>query len=153
MIHTLPRLLSRHNDWRCQVVSTSQRLQTGHCLIAPIEQQIVCNSTGRVILLPEPWAGEYKPEIGQLLKNTSDVFGNELIGIIFSGMGHDGSQYLEQTLDNHSQLWAQDPNHSACPSQPQAIIDSGHCQFVGTPEQLAQRLTDMVNAATANTNP
>lgn len=144
MIETLPRILNRHNEWRCQVITTSQRLQTGQCLIAPIDRQIVCDSTGRVILSEHAWDGEYKPAIGQLLKNTSDVYGTELVSIIFSGMGNDGTQYVDSIQDNHSQLWAQDPSLSTCPSQPQAIIDSGYCQFIGSPEALAQKLTDYI---------
>jgi two-component system chemotaxis response regulator CheB/chemosensory pili system protein ChpB (putative protein-glutamate methylesterase) len=144
MIGTLPRILNRHNDWHCQIITSSQRLQAGQCLIAPIDKQIVCDSTGRVILLEQDWAGEYKPAIGQILKNTSDVYGNELINIIFSGMGNDGSQYLHLIQDNNSQLWVQDPSLSACPSQPQAIIDSGYCDFVGSPADLAKKLTDYI---------
>ncbi|MGP9688352.1 chemotaxis protein CheB [Psychrobacter sp. AOP22-C1-C5] len=144
MIGTLPRILNRHNDWHCQIITSSQRLQAGQCLIAPIDKQIVCDSTGRVILLEQDWAGEYKPAIGQILKNTSDVYGSELINIIFSGMGNDGSQYLHLIQDNNSQLWVQDPSLSACPSQPQAIIDSGYCDFVGSPADLAKKLTDYI---------
>lgn len=148
MVETLPRILNRHNDWRCQMITTSQRLQTGHCLIAPINQQITCDSEGRVILADNDWVGEYKPAIGQILKNTSDVYGSRLVSIIFSGMGADGSQHLDVIQENHSQLWAQDPRLSTCPSQPQAIIDSGYCQFVGSPEVLAQRLTDYIGEMT-----
>lgn len=154
MIGTLPRILSRHNDWHCQIIASSQRLRMGQCLIAPIDKQIVCDSTGRVILLDQAWTGEYKPSIGQILKNTSDVYGSELINIIFSGMGNDGSQYLDLIQDNHSQLWAQDPSLSACPSQPQAIIDSGYCSFIGSPVDLAKKLTDYIGerAVTASSH-
>lgn len=145
MIGTLPRILNRHNDWHCQIITSSQSLRAGQCLIAPIDKQIVCDSTGRVILLEQDWDGEYKPAIGQILKNTSDVYGSELINIIFSGMGNDGSQYLHLIQDNNSQLWVQDPNVSACPSQPQAIIDSGYCDFIGSPAELAKKLTDYIS--------
>lgn len=152
MIGTLPRILNRHNDWHCQIITSSQQLRAGQCLIVPIDKQIVCDSTGRVILLEQDWEGEYKPAIGQILKNTSDVYGSELINIIFSGMGNDGSQYLNLIQDNNSQLWAQDPSLSACPSQPQAIIESGYCDFVGSPADLAKKLTDYISekAATAS---
>lgn len=150
MIGTLPRILNRHNDWRCEVIASSQRLRAGQCLIAPIDKQIVCDSAGRVILLEQAWSGEYKPAIGQLLKNTSDVYGSDLINIIFSGMGNDGSQYLDMVQDNNSQLWAQDPSLSACPSQPQAIIDSGYCGFVGSPTDLAKKLTDYIGERAAS---
>ena len=65
--------------------------------------------------------------------------GSELINIIFSGMGNDGSEYLDLIQDNNSQLWAQDPSLSACPSQPQAIIYSGYCSFVGSPTEFSKK--------------
>lgn len=152
MISTLPRILNRHNDWRCQMITSSQRMRIGQCLIVPIDKQIVCDSTGRIILLDQAWEGDYKPAIGQILKNTSDVYGSELINIIFSGMGNDGTQYLDLIQDNNSQLWAQDPTLSVCPSQPQAIIDSGYCTFIGSPQALAQKLTDYIAERAANEN-
>ncbi|WP_296238177.1 chemotaxis protein CheB [Psychrobacter sp. UBA5136] len=155
MIGTLPRILNRHNKWRCQLITTSQRLRSGQCLIVPIDKQIICDSTGRIILVDQAWEGDYKPAIGQILKNTSDVYGSELINIIFSGMGNDGTQYLDLIQDNDSQLWAQDPSSSACPSQPQAIIDSGYCQFVGSPQALAEKLTHYIaeRAVNASSDP
>lgn len=146
MIETLPRILNRHNAWCCQLITSTRRLQSGYCLIAPVDKQIVCDSQGRVILLPQSWQGEYKPAIGQLLKNMSDVYGSDLVSIIFSGMGQDGAQHLAAIQDNQSQLWAQDPVLSTCSSQPQAIIDSGFCQFVGSPKALAKHLTEVVAA-------
>lgn len=143
MIHALPRVLMRHNEWRCQVITTNQSLRTGHCLIAPIDRQIVCDSEGRVLLLDKPWRGEYQPNISAILKNVSDVYGSSLISIIFSGMGNDGSQFLHEILPNRSHLWAQSPESSGCPSQPQAMIDSGFCQFVGSPLELAKRINHM----------
>lgn len=152
MIETLPRVLTRHNDWRCQVVTTTQSLQSGLCLIAPIDRQVVCDSTGRVILTKQAWSGEYSPSIGDLLKNASEVYGSQLIGIIFSGMGDDGSQHAKAMRSNQSVFWAQDPKSCASASQPQAFIDTGLCQFVGTPKELAQRLTQMTKAFTINTS-
>ncbi|MDO4450527.1 MAG: chemotaxis protein CheB [Moraxella sp.] len=144
MIHGLPKILTRNNQWRCRVVTASQSLQSGLCLVAPIEHQIVCDSEGRVILLDKKWEGEYQPSINQLFKNVSDVYGGELIGIIFSGMGEDGSAHLDQIVHNKSHLWAQSPESSGCPSQPKAVIDSGLCQFIGSPSELAGRITHML---------
>ncbi len=55
-----------------------------------------------------------------------------------------GTQYLDLIQDNHSQLWVQDPTTSTCPSQPQAIINSGFCPFVGAPKALAEKFTDYI---------
>lgn len=140
MIGSLPRVLTRHNDWRCQVITTTQSLQSGLCLIAPVDKQVVCDSTGLIMLTKKPWEGEYRPNIGELLKNASEVYGSQLVGIIFSGMGNDGSQHARELRTNRSTFWAQDPKTCASPSQPQAFIDTGLCQFIGTPKDLANKM-------------
>lgn len=144
MVDGLPKILTRHNEWRCKLITTSQRLQSGTCLIAPVDKQIVCDSTGRVILQKNFWEGDYCPNIGTLLKNASEVYGSQLIGIIFSGMGDDGSQHAKELRANQSILWAQDPATCDSPSQPQAFIETGACQFVGSPEVMAGRLRKLL---------
>ncbi|OOS19500.1 chemotaxis protein CheB [Moraxella lincolnii] len=145
MVQTLPRVLTRHNDWRCQLITTTQSLQVGKVLIAPTHQIIICDSNGRVILSREQWQCGYNPSINDILKNASDVYADQLIGIIFSGMGDDGCKYIDDIKANNSQIWVQDPNSSASPSQPQAMIDTGYPQFVGTPIELAKKLNEFVH--------
>lgn len=140
MMGVLPKILTRNNAWRCKIINTSQRLQAGLCLLAPIHRQIVCTSKGRVIVKNAPWQGEYRPNIGALLKNASEVFGSDLIAVIFSGMGSDGSQHAKAAWANKSLLWAQDPATCQSASQPKAFIDTGVCQFVASPQHLARRL-------------
>lgn len=147
MLESVPKIISRQNSWRCRIVRATQSLQSGVCLIAPINKKIVCDSTGRVILSNESWAEGYRPNIGALLKNVSEVFGEQAIGIILSGMGNDGSQYAHELTTHGSFLWAQDPNSAQSPSQPQAFIDTKVCQFIGTPKSLAQKINEMLKYA------
>lgn len=149
MIHTLPRIISRHNHWRCEVITTTQQMQSGRCLIVPIEKSIVCDSTGRVILQKQGWQGNYQPSINQLLKNSSMVFGNRLISIIFSGMGNDGTDSVATLCQNQSIIWAQSPQSSTCDSQPQSMIDTGKVSFVGSPQELANRLVKLIQSPTS----
>lgn len=144
MIEGLPKIITRHNNWRCRLIQSTQSLQAGMCLLAPVDKQIVCDSTGRVLLSSRPWGDGYRPNIGKILKNTSEVFGNQMIGVILSGMGDDGSQYAKQLPVNQSRLWAQDPTTCQSPSQPKAFIDTGVCQFVASPSELAKKLGQIV---------
>lgn len=140
MLNSLPRVLNRHNQWRCDVVTSTQRLMAGSCLIVPIEKSVICDSNGRVIIQPQAWQGIYQPSISQLLVNCSEVFGNTVINIIFSGMGNDGSSAATTVKKNNSTLWVQTPETCACPSQPQSIIDTGLADYIATPKALAQAL-------------
>lgn len=147
MLEGLPKIITRQNEWRCKIVKTSQSLQAGVCLIAPVLQKIVCDSTGRVIVLKQPWREGYRPNIGELLKNTSEVFGSQMIGIILSGMGDDGSQHAKDLPVHGSRLWAQDPATCQSPSQPEAFIGTNVCQFVGSPSELAQKINELLKYA------
>lgn len=143
MIDELPKVLTRHNQWRCRVLRTNQSLRSGMCLIAPIDRRIICDGNGRIQLTKQAWTGEYKPSISAILQNTSEVLGSQLIGIIFSGMGDDGSSCAKEILVNGSILWAQDPSTCKSPSQPQNFINTGVCQFVGSPKALAERVNKL----------
>ena len=74
------------------------------------------------------------------MRNCSEAFGNNLITIVFSGMGNDGSDVAATVKKNGSIIWAQTPDSSTCASQPQSMIESNQVTFVGTPKQLAEQL-------------
>lgn len=143
MIHTLPKTLTAHTNWACQVITKNQSLRAGRCLIVPTQQKVVFDSTGMVRLLDETWQAGYQPNISLVMKNMSDVYGDELIAIIFSGMGDDGSHDLAQITNNGTHLWSQSIQSSSCASQPQAMITSGFCQFVGSPLELAHKTNEL----------
>lgn len=144
MIHMLPKTLSAQNNWVCQVITKNQSLRAGQCLIVPTEHQVVFDSEGRVRVLDEPWQAGYQPNISLILKNMSDVYAEQLISIMFSGMGNDGSKYVCDIAQNNSHLWAQSLESSSCASQPQAMIETGFCQFVGSPLVLARKVNEMI---------
>lgn len=142
-LYTLPRVLTRHNHWRCDIITNTQQLLAGRCLIVPIEQSVICDSNGRVLLQKQGWQGVYQPSISQLLASCSNVFGNHFMSIIFSGMGNDGSDMVQLARKNGSVIWAQSPDTSECPSQPQSMIDTGLVDYIGTPKQLAEALISL----------
>lgn len=144
MLETLPRIITRHNKWQCQVVTSSRYLQTGMCLLLPIEHKVVCSTDGRLIMQSQGWQAKYSPSIDDVILNASDVFGSNLISIILSGMGSDGSANLVEVAANESIVWAQTPESSICASQPEAAIATGYCQLVGDPVTLAQQLQQVV---------
>lgn len=152
MLYTLPRILNRHNDWRCEIITNSQHLLTGRCLIAPIDYSVVCDSNGRVIVQKKAWDSQYQPSISQILYNCSHVFGQHLISIIFSGMCDDGSDVATIIKQNGSSIWVQTPATSACPSQPQSMIDTGQADYIADPKQLAHALIKLCKYGHLPTN-
>lgn len=143
MLNSLPRVLNRHNAWRCEVITNTQRLMAGRCLIVPIDKAVICDSNGRVIIQKQGWQGFYQPSISQVLRNCSEAFGNMVINIIFSGMGDDGADVAQTIKKNGSTIWVQTPDTCACPSQPQSMLNTGLADYIAPPKELAQALIQL----------
>lgn len=142
-LSSLPRILTRQNNWRCDVIHHTQQLLAGRCLIVPVENAVVCDSKGRVIVQKESWQDVYQPSISQLLTTCSNVFGNHLLTIIFSGMGDDGARVAPLVKKNGSLIWVQDPVTSECPSQPQSMIKTGLVDYIASPKALAEAVISL----------
>ncbi|PNK60997.1 hypothetical protein A6J60_008955 [Psychrobacter sp. FDAARGOS_221] len=83
-LHALPAYLQQDNDWRCQVINSTLNMQAGHCYIVPLTEQIVCDSTGRVII-----NRQQQGTLAQLFNNCSEVFGEQLIALCFTKIASD----------------------------------------------------------------
>ena len=142
-LSTLPRILTRQNNWRCDVIYNTQKLLAGRCLIVPVEKSVVFDSNGRIILQKQGWQGAYQPSISQLLTSCSNAFGNHFMSIIFSGMGDDGSDVATLVKRNGSLIWAQSLESSECQSQPQHMINTGLVDYIASPKQLAEALVSL----------
>lgn len=142
-VHALPSLVSDNNEWVSQVISLSLNMQAGHCYVAPPDQKVVYDSTGRAIVTQENWLGEQTPNIQEVLENCSDAFGEQLISILFSDVEMDSQLNIAKVKDNNSQLWQQTSDYSV------GYLSDAYgdelAQFSGSPKALVEHLTDYVN--------
>lgn len=149
MQELLPRILVRHNTLACRLVlEEPDHLQTGEVLILPAVRMVEMNKQGEIIPVALRWPGQYQPSINEAMLRAAEAFGRQLITIVFSGMGDDGSQSSQHVRMLGGQIWAQTAESCDCASQPDSMRATGRVQFNGTPEQLAQHLAQFVQSET-----
>jgi len=141
MQEILPRILVRHNQWRCTLMHDEpMRLNIGEVLIVPATRQVTVDEHGVLTPLNERWPAQYQPSISEMMRRSSDVFADRLRVIVFSGMGDDGSNVAQHVCQQGGLIWAQTSASSDCASQPDSMRATGMVAFSGTPETLAQQL-------------
>ena len=164
MQSVLPRVLSRHNAWQFDteqsfteqdgVLQPSLFLKVGHVLLVPAARQIDFGVNGEVFAFEqiesdpvkyEPWPGHYQPSISEVMRRAAEAFGSRLMTIVFSGMGDDGSDAVDDVQSVHGVIWAQTASSCVCASQPDHVRASGKVSFNGTPEVLAEHLQQFIN--------
>jgi chemosensory pili system protein ChpB (putative protein-glutamate methylesterase) len=149
----LPRILSRHNQWPFEMLNRSDMsLDMGKVYIVPAQHQINFDRQGRVVLQSDNWPGAYQPSITTMIHRASTVFRQQLLTIVFSGMGDDGSHSAAYQIGCGGKIWAQTAESCASASQPDQMRATGQVCFNDTPEGLAQQLVLEYRQSTENSS-
>jgi len=81
-----------------------------------------------------------RPAVDRTMLTIKKRAGDEIMGIILSGMGRDGAEGMDYLHQIGGVTIAQDPATSPIKSMPQAAIETGHVDFVLTPEQIREKM-------------
>ncbi len=113
-------------------------------LVAPGGLHIKVDSTGeRVILSDEPPRHGVKPSADILFESMADVYQKKAIGIVLSGMGHDGTMGLKKVKGQGGIVIAQDPKEATIPGMPQSAIESGVVDYVLPVSNIPEKIMEM----------
>ena len=105
-LHSLPKALTANNEWRCQVVDLSLNMQAGQCYIIPPELDVVCDSTGRLIVGSESNLTQSQSYIMQIVQNFSLALADQLICIEFADSSAlYQSDFIDYLASQGSKLW------------------------------------------------
>ncbi|HML87004.1 MAG TPA: chemotaxis response regulator protein-glutamate methylesterase [Methylomusa anaerophila] len=100
----------------------------GLVLIAPGDYHMtLTRERGKPIikLNQNPPIGGHRPAVDPMLESVAQVFGNKAIGVILTGMGHDGSKGLRAIKDQHGYTIAEDQSTAVVFGMPKAAIELG----------------------------
>ena len=105
---------------------------------------MVVKARDRVALsTAEPKDG-LRPSVSYLFKSVADVFGQNAMGILLTGMGKDGAQELKLMRDNGAVTIAQDEASSIVHGMPGEAIRIYAATYVLPPDRIAALLASLV---------
>lgn len=120
-------------------------LKPGSTTLIDPGKRVEVQSNGTLMVYDEAWGGGYKPSIDQLVANVARTHGPRCGVIVFSGMGEDGAASTRLVHQQKGQVWVQRPESCVVDSMPRAAIATGCVNREGTPAELAEALTRLVN--------
>ena len=92
-----------------------------HMEVANIENQLV------VKLTDNPPENFCRPAVDPLLRSASKIFGEQILAVILTGMGHDGLKGAREITKDGATLLAQDEETSVVWGMPGAVAGAGLC--------------------------
>ncbi len=130
----IARLLGRVTSFRVHSAGIERTLYPGDCLVVPIDGA------------PEPPAVRGAPptrSIDEVLATLAERYLDKAGVIVLSGIGAEGIRGCEAITRYGGRVWVQDPVSCEHQSLPRAISEACRVDFIGTPEQLGERLATL----------
>ncbi|AWM33656.1 chemotaxis protein CheB [Hymenobacter nivis] len=113
--------LATHSALRCQVAGHGAPLLAGHLYLAPPDRHLLVKED-RVLVTKGPFENGYRPAADALFRAAAVAFGARVVGVVLTGMLHDGTAGLEFIKRCGGTAVVQDPAEAEFPSMPESAL-------------------------------
>lgn len=103
-------------------------VRPGLVLVAPGDYHMLIEREGGktvVKLNQNPPLGGHRPAVDPLMESVARIFGNKAIGVILTGMGHDGAKGIQAIRRQNGYTIAEDQSTAVVFGMPKSAIEMG----------------------------
>jgi chemotaxis response regulator CheB len=133
--------LAKASSLKVRLAEAGQPFRHGEVLVTPVGQRLTINRAGLIEFGELPEKSPFSPCIDQVMFDAAARYGANASAIVFSGMAQDGIRGSLKIRAVGGEVWIQDPETCVVTSMVDGARDAGVVSFVGSPQKLAERLT------------
>ena len=127
--HIAPGFLAGMVEWLAETTGLQVRIGSygtvplpGHVYLAPDDFHMGIGPTGRIVLSREAPENHVRPAVSFLFRSLAEHLGPAAVGVLLTGMGHDGARELKEMNERGAVTIAQDQGSSVVHGMPGAAI-------------------------------
>lgn len=109
----------------------------GNVYVAPNGYQMGVKSDGILVLRKDDPEYNLCPSVSYLFRSVAEVFRENAIGVLLTGMGKDGAYELKMMKDQGAITIAQSKESSVINGMPGTAVKLGAAKYILSPEQIA----------------
>jgi two-component system chemotaxis response regulator CheB len=137
--------LDKHSQLKVKLALDNERLEKGTAYLAEGGKQMQVLGRGtfaklNIIDTPKDSMFVYHPCIDFTMASLVSAFSGDILSVILTGMGSDGSAGARLLKAKGATIWAQDEKSSVVYGMPKAVAESGICDRVISLENIAQHI-------------
>jgi two-component system chemotaxis response regulator CheB len=115
-------------------------LLPGSAYIAPDDAHMGITLNGRIELSASEAENGLRPSVSYLFRSVANVFGNNAIGVLLTGMGKDGAHELKTMREKGAITIAQDKESSIVYGMPGEAVNLNAAMYMLSPAKIAEFL-------------
>ncbi|GAB2969655.1 chemotaxis protein CheB [Hymenobacter coalescens] len=135
--------LQKHTGLRCRLGSTGQHIHPGPLYLAPPDRHLLITD-GHLLVTKGPRENHYRPAVDTLFRSAAAAYGARVVGVVLTGMLHDGTAGLEFIKRAGGLTLVQDPHEAEFPSMPESALSNFSIDFVTPLDEMGALLQELV---------
>ena len=136
--------IQRGTTMTVKIAEDGDMIRDGVIYIAPSEVHLELKNNRMIYLMNGEKVNFVCPAIDVAMNSFTPFRNDRIIGVILTGMGHDGAQGLLHIKNIGGLTIAQDEDSSIVYGMPKAAYETGCVDLILSPEKIRQRLIQSV---------
>lgn len=121
--NSLAQRLDQQSHITVKEAEENDQIKSGHALIAPGGKHLEIDGRGRTKLNKKPTKWGVRPCADYMMESAAKIYREDTIGVILTGMGHDGAQGMKAIKDNNGYGIVEDKSTALVYGMPSATIE------------------------------
>ncbi|HEY3374524.1 MAG TPA: chemotaxis response regulator protein-glutamate methylesterase [Candidatus Aquicultor sp.] len=139
-IGSIAKRLDAESNIRVRQAENDDRLEPGVALIAPGGMHLLIEKGGITKFNHGPAVNAVKPSVDVMMNSGAEVYGANSIGVILTGMGHDGASGMSTIKKKGGCTIAEDSSTCVVYGMPKAVVENGDADRVVPVERVAAEI-------------
>ena len=131
-------------DVKFQLAKENMKLESGEIYLAPGDKHLIINENYNFSLDDGPKECFVKPSANPLFRTAASTFGEFCVGIVFTGLGDDGTAGSKKIAELGGSVIVQDPTTAPAPFMPKATIEKVPQCDISTLENIGNMLPSKI---------
>ncbi len=145
MFESFAKSLSKVAKIPVRLVTEEMPLEVGNIYLASGNGHMVVDPSGRNVLVKDgPDINYVKPAADPLFESVANAFGENAIGVVFTGMGSDAAYGCRAIAEQGGHVLVQEPETCAVASMPQSVSKVGVKPLVVSDTEMHQAVAKIV---------
>ncbi|TDN40039.1 chemotaxis protein CheB [Hymenobacter sp. UV11] len=136
--------LASHTALHCELATNYAPLQAGHLYLAPPNHHLLTKDD-HLLVTQGPHENNYRPAADALFRSAAVVFDSHVIGVVLTGMLHDGTAGLDFIKRCGGVAVVQDPVEAEFASMPESALRHVEIDHVVTLDAMGPLLVSLVS--------
>lgn len=115
-------------------------LSSGKAYLAPGGFHMTLDNTGKIRLNQDPLVCGVRPAVDVTIKSVANIFNKNLICVILTGMGHDGTEGVKYAKQKGAYCIVEHESTCVVYGMPKSIVDAGQADVVAPLDKIPEEI-------------